>query len=173
MDDRDTCRCHVIILPFVPCTLIWRFKLPDWEKLQKKKENRAARKKETQISIRRHVIFPFVPAHTACKLTMPVNLFPSIVFTCAVWVWYVVGVIQNEQKRTKWKSRVQAATTISIPKKEIPKENRSLSYRNKHNLHWYGFSPLCIRRCFVSVELSEKAFLQALHLLDMEKMLWI
>lgn len=34
-----------------------------------------------------------------------------------------------------------------------------LPYLNRHSLHWYGFSPLCIRRCFVSVELSENAFL--------------
>ncbi len=65
------------------------------------------------------------------------------------------------------------------------------AYLNKHNLHWYGcegnnmkikfdhaknekfilfqkleltFSPLWIRRCFVRVELSEKAFLQERHL---------
>lgn len=37
-------------------------------------------------------------------------------------------------------------------------------YLSKHNLHWYGFSPLWIRKCFVSVELSEKAFLHARHL---------
>lgn len=38
-----------------------------------------------------------------------------------------------------------------------------ITHRNKHNLHWYGFSPLCIRKCLVSVELSEKAFLHALQ----------
>lgn len=31
--------------------------------------------------------------------------------------------------------------------------------RNKHSLHSYGFSPLCIRKCLVRVLLSENAFL--------------
>jgi len=35
---------------------------------------------------------------------------------------------------------------------------------SRHSLHWYGFSPECIRRCLVSVELSENAFLQNRHL---------
>lgn len=35
---------------------------------------------------------------------------------------------------------------------------------SRHSLHWYGFSPEWIRRCLVSVELSENAFLQNRHL---------
>lgn len=36
--------------------------------------------------------------------------------------------------------------------------------RSRHNLHSYGFSPLCIRKCLVRVLLSEKAFLHRRHL---------
>lgn len=42
-------------------------------------------------------------------------------------------------------------------------------YLKRQSLHWYGFSPLCIRKCFVSVELSEKAFLHARHLSSWKK----
>lgn len=35
---------------------------------------------------------------------------------------------------------------------------------SRHSLHWYGFSPEWIRKCLVSVELSENAFLQNRHL---------
>ena len=34
---------------------------------------------------------------------------------------------------------------------------------SKQSLHWYGFSPEWIRKCFVRVELSEKAFLHIRH----------
>lgn len=90
------------------------------------------------------------------KLMMLVNLFPSFLFN-----WHLNNKnsrhcfqpVKRQQKNKKKKLKVEKAT-----------KNRKLSYRNKHNLHWQGFSPLCIRRCFVSVELSENAFLQALHL---------
>lgn len=36
--------------------------------------------------------------------------------------------------------------------------------RSRHSLHWYGFSPEWMRRCFVRVDESENAFLHIRHL---------
>lgn len=97
------------------------------------------------------------------KSMMSMNLFLTSVMiymcTCVHETLIVAWVVE----RTHSERTAQRAKIKNKMRRRRRKKNW-MSYRNKHNLHWYGFSPLCIRRCFVSVELSEKAFLQALHL---------
>lgn len=140
-------------------------KKKQWKWTDRKIKLRKVRKKKTQISIGDMLSVSFIPAHTACKCNDARELVSiNCIYLHALYEFGMRGCYLNGQKkkRVTAKCAVQTAPTTT-------KENTSLSYRNKHNLHWYGFSPLCIRRCFVSVELSEKAFLQALHLFEMKR----